>query len=209
MNTENTNTPLNDGEKFWSQRYIDQRTGWDLGAVSEPLRAYIEQLEDKHTKILIPGAGNAYEAEYLHKEGFTQVYVLDISELPLKSFRQRLPDFPADHLLHGNFFELEDQFDLIFEQTFFCSIPPIDGNRKKYAKKMHELIKPGGKLVGLWFNFPYSGDISKRPFGGLEEEYRELFSPYFDFKLFEEAHNSMPGREGKELFGILEKKERI
>ena len=112
MNTENTNTPLNDGEEFWSQRYIDRRTGWDLGAVSEPLRAYIEQLEDKDAKILIPGAGNAYEAEYLHQQGFKQVYVLDISELPLKSFRERLPDFPTDHLLHGNFFDLEDQYKL-------------------------------------------------------------------------------------------------
>lgn len=209
MNKENENTPLNDGEAFWSQRYIDQRTGWDLGAVSEPLRTYIDQIEDKASKILIPGAGNAYEAEYLFRKGFSQVHVLDISELPLRSFRERLPDFPADQLMHGNFFEHEDQYDFIFEQTFFCSIPPIDNNRKKYARKMHELLKPGGKLVGVWFNFPFSGDLTKRPFGGLGEEYRSLFTPHFEFAVFEEAYNSMPGREGKELFGILKKKASI
>jgi hypothetical protein len=44
-------------------------TGWDLGQVSPPLKAYIDQLTDKNLRILIPGCGNSYEAEYLLEKG--------------------------------------------------------------------------------------------------------------------------------------------
>ena len=52
---------------YWQTRYLNAETGWDLGKVSPPLQAYIDQLSSQNLKILIPGAGNAYEAEYLHR----------------------------------------------------------------------------------------------------------------------------------------------
>ena len=60
--------------EFWTQRYEQNQTGWDIGEISRPLKEYIDQLEDKNLKILIPGAGNAYEAEYLFKQGFTSYF---------------------------------------------------------------------------------------------------------------------------------------
>ena len=54
-------------------------TGWDIGGPSTPLVKYFDQLADKQRKILIPGAGNAYEAEYLWAQGFSNVHVLDIA----------------------------------------------------------------------------------------------------------------------------------
>ena len=47
---------------FWNNKYLNHTTGWDLGAVSPPLKAYIDSLDNKDLAILIPGAGNAYEA---------------------------------------------------------------------------------------------------------------------------------------------------
>ena len=196
----------NELETYWSKRYIDQSTGWDLGNVSDPIRNYIDQLKDKNIKVLVPGAGNAYEAEYLYRSGFKNTYIIDISELPLKNFKERTPDFPENQMLHGNFFDLDDTFDLIIEQTFMCSFPPIDNNRERYTEKMYDLLNSNGKLVGLWFNFPTSEDIEKRPFGGSKSEYLELFSAHFKIKTLEEAHNSVSSRAGRELFGIFEKK---
>lgn len=193
-------------ESYWSQRYIDEMTGWDLGVPSKPITSYIDQLKDTNTKVLVPGAGNAYEVEYLFQNGFKNTYVMDISELPLQNFEKRVPDFPKDQLLHEDFFGFDGQFDLILEQTFFCSFPPINNNRKKYVQKMSELLKPGGKLVGLWFDIPFTGDLIKRPFGSTKEEYVELFSKYFEIEKFEKAYNSVEGREGQELFGILKKR---
>ena len=192
--------------KFWSLRYEEKRTGWDIGYPSIPLKSYIDQLENKDLKILIPGAGNAYEAEYLFQQGFNNVYVLDISNTPLDEFQKRNPDFPSNQLILGNFFEQEDQYDLIFEQTFFCSFPPMKNNRILYAETMARIILPKGKLVGVWFDFPLKSDMSKRPFGGTREEYLSYLSPYFETIVFERCYNSIKPRMGNELFGIFQKK---
>ncbi len=193
-------------KEYWSQRYIQGNTGWDLGAASLPLQTYFDQLTNKDLRILIPGAGNAYEAEYLHKKGFLNVEVLDIANQPLQAFAERNPDFPKNQLLEADFFEFEGQYDLIIEQTFFCSFPPLPETRKAYAKKMHELLKPNGKLIGLWFDIPLTGDLEKRPFGGDKEEYLSYFSPYFEVISFEKSNNSIPARKDIELFGVFQAK---
>ena len=78
----------NSEQAFWTNRYQENRTGWDIGYPSTPLKEYFDQLDNKALKILIPGAGNAYEAEYLWQQGFKNVHVLDISEIPLKALQQ-------------------------------------------------------------------------------------------------------------------------
>ena len=201
--TDATNTK--EQEEFWSARYSEERTGWDIGTPSTPLKEYIDQLDNKELRILIPGAGNAYEAEYLWQQGFKNTYVLDISEAPLRAFGKRVSDFPKEQLLLGNFFEQSGEYDLILEQTFFCSFPPLKENRMHYAKKMASLLKKGGKLVGLWFDFPLKGDLVKRPFGGDKAEYLTYLSPYFEVITFEKCHNSIKPRMGNELFGIFQK----
>nr|WP_317041739.1 methyltransferase domain-containing protein [Tenacibaculum agarivorans] len=195
-----------DTKQYWSERYLENRTGWDLGAPSPPLQNYIDQLTNKSIKILIPGAGNSYEAEYLLNSGFTNTHVLDIANEPLTTFAERNPDFPKNQLHEADFFEFKGVYDLIIEQTFFCSFPPLPETRKTYAKKIHELLKPNGKLVGLWFDIPLTGDLEKRPFGGDKNEYLDYFSPYFETQTFEECYNSIPPRQGSELFGIFKVK---
>ena len=188
--------------EFWTQRYEENQTGWDIGEISRPLKEYIDQLEDKNLKILIPGAGNAYEAEYLFKQGFKNVYVADISEKPLQNLIARVPTFPKNQLLNINFFEIEDKFDLILEQTFFCALP-ID-SRKDYAKNTAELLKQDALLSGLLFSFPLTEDGP--PFGGSKEEYLTYFSPYFKIEILETCYNSIKPRQGNELFFKFRKK---
>ncbi|OEK03801.1 SAM-dependent methyltransferase [Roseivirga sp. 4D4] len=191
---ETGNVDLN--EQFWTDKYQKDQMGWDIGYVSTPLKGYFDQIDDKSLKILIPGAGNAYEAEYLWNNGFTNVYVVDISEEPLTRFIKRVPDFPKDQLLNVDFFQLEDRFDLIIEQTFFCALDPK--LRAQYVEKMHNLLRPNGVLVGLMFKIPLFDD--RPPFGGNESEYRLLFSDRFSIDIMEEAYNSITARAGSELF---------
>lgn len=189
-------------KEFWNDRYKENNTGWDIGYVSPPLKNYIDQLTDKDIKILIPGAGNSYEAEYLHKQGFTNVYVADLSKIPLKNIRKRVSDFPKKNLIHGNYFEIQQKFDLIIEQTFFCAIDPF--LRKEYVQKANELLNEKGKIAGLLFSVPLN--IDKPPYGGNSEEYKNLFSPYFNIEIMDTAINSIPSRAGNELFIKLLKK---
>lgn len=183
-------------EQFWSSRYANQQIGWDIGQVSDPLKAYFDQLTDKDQAILIPGGGNSYEAEYLHHQGFKQVYVVDIAKAPLDNLKTRVSSFPQNHLLHADFFELNQQFDLIIEQTFFCALNP--NLREQYVHKMASLLKPIGKLVGLLFNDPLFTDHP--PFGGNQAEYQQLFEKQFEFKHFTACYNSIKPRAGRELF---------
>lgn len=187
--------------EYWETRYSNNQTGWDMGQISPPLKAYIDQLQDKNKRILIPGSGNAYEAEYLISKGFTDVHVVDIAWQPLYNLRDRVGDNPSLHLHQINFFDLNIKFDLIIEQTFFCAIAP--SKREVYAYKMAESLNINGKLVGLLFDFPLSGGP---PYGGNVHEYLNYFTPYFYVHTFERAYNSHPKRISKEIFINLLKK---
>lgn len=173
-----------------------------MGGVSPPLKTYADQLPSREMQILIPGAGNAYEAEYLFHQGFAGVHVLDIAATPLQNLRDRCTEFPKEQTIQGDFFTHQGQYELILEQTFFCALDP--GLRRAYAAKVHELLVPGGKLVGLLFDFPLEQSVP--PFGGSEMEYRSTFSDLFHIQVLERCYNSIKPRAGRELFIIFEKK---
>ena len=187
---------------FWNDKYIASKTGWDVGEITTPLREYFDQLNNKKVKILIPGCGNAYEAEYLFKNKFLSTFVLDYSEHALSNFMKRVPEFSKKNLLNNDFFNAEGKYDIIIEQTFFCAIEK--NKRRDYFVKMHELLKPNGKLVGLLFDDSLNEDHP--PFGGSKSEYKNYFEPYFNIKVFSTAYNSIHSRKGRELFMILIKK---
>ncbi|MBL7933716.1 MAG: methyltransferase [Bacteroidia bacterium] len=193
-------------EEYWTKRYQDNDAGWDIGYVSPPLKKYFDQLTDKKIKILIPGAGNSYEAEYLVNNGFENVYVCDLSAEPLNNLLQRCPKIKKENLIHCDFFELNKQalgitFDLIVEQTFFCALNPA--LRKKYFQKMSELLNPGGHLIGLLFDDTLNTD--KPPFGGNKAEYLDYIGEDFIIRCFERCYNSIIPRQGRELFMNLQK----
>ena len=187
--------------QFWQQRYEQDSIGWDMGQVSPPLKAYIDQLPEsaKDQAILVPGAGNAYEVSYLHEQGFTNVTLVDFASAPIEAFAERHPDFPAEHLICADFFDLSDeqyQFDWVFEQTFFCAINPA--RRDEYVEKMAALLKPKGQLVGLLFDKDFGRQ--EPPFGGTKQEYQQRFATHFDIDIMEPSDNSHPARQGSELF---------
>lgn len=185
---------------YWTERYEGGQTGWDLKNVSPPLKTYIDQLEDKNLRILVPGAGFGYEVAYLFQKGFKHVYYLDFSPAPLEHIKNLSPEFPDDQLLCQDFFEHSGVYDLILEQTLFCAIDP--DLRAKYVKKVHELLIPGGKMVGLLFNRNFD---SGPPFGGTKEEYVKRFEPFFSILKIENCYNSVTARSGTELFVSLTK----
>jgi SAM-dependent methyltransferase len=190
------------GETYWNNQYDASATGWDLGEVSPPLKAYIDQLTDKNLRILIPGCGNTYEADYLLQQGFTNITVIDIAPTLVAQLTKKFASNPNIKIILGDFFTHHGEYDLILEQTFFCAInPPL---RKDYVAKMKELLVPGGKLAGVLFNREF--EQQGPPFGGCKCQYEPLFEKDFDFKTFELCNNSFVKRAGTELFINLVKK---
>jgi len=185
---------------YWNERYRQGYVGWDLGAVSHPMKVIIDRLEDRSIKILVPGAGNGFEVSYLWQRGFSNVHILDWAESPLQQFAERNPEFPEDQMIQKDFFQLNGQFDLILEQTFFCALNP--SLRSSYVSKMYDLLNSGGRIQGVLFDAPML--IDRPPFGGNEEEYRGLFEPYFEIEYLRRPQRSEPERVELE-FSFLKK----
>ena len=186
---------------YWQKRYEDGKTGWDIGYAATPIKKYFDQLNHKSVSILVPGAGNGYEVEYLYRNNFKNTYYLDFAENSIKNFRKRMPNFPERQIIARDFFEHEGKYDLIVELAFFSSLKP--GFRKKYVSKMYDLLMPGGKLIGLLFNHEFNKPFP--PFGGSREEYLKLFETKFTIRKMETANNSIKPRKGREFFLILQK----
>lgn len=186
-------------KNYWDSRYQNAQTGWDLGTVSGPLQNYIDQLDNKDLRILIPGCGNAYEAEYLLNKGFKNITLIDISPSLVQQLRNKFEGRQEINVIEGDFFEHEAKYDLILEQTFMCALDP--SLRQTYTQKMHSLLDHNGKIAGLLFGVGF--EKAGPPFGGRAEEYRQQFAPYFNIKTMEKAYNSVKPRDGNELFIIL------
>ena len=187
---------------YWEALYQNKETGWDVGEITAPIKTYIDQLEDKTIRILIPGAGNSYEFEYLLQKGFENTFVVDFAKTPLDNIKKRIPQTRPEQLIFADFFDLKGSYDLIIEQTFFCALDPE--LRKKYVQKMKSLLSPKGKIIGLLFQFPLTE--KGPPFGGSIAEYQSLFEADFSLNLLEKAHNSIKPRKENELFFIFKKK---
>lgn len=198
MNTEkccvvSCENPLD--QNYWDAQYKAKTTGWDLGEIAPPIKQYIDTLTDKNKRILIPGCGNTYEAEYLLKQGFSNITIIDIAPTLVTNLKNKFADNPAIKIILGDFFEHQGTYDIIIEQTFFCALPPA--LRQKYVWKMHQLLVPNGILTGLLFNRFF--DVSP-PFGGSQKEYLALFNGAFDIITMETALNSSAPRANSELF---------
>ncbi len=182
-------------QQFWDEQYQANQTGWDLGKASPPLVNLIDSLTNKALRILIPGAGNAYEAAYLLHKGFTNVTIVDIAPTVVEKLQALYAGNSNIKIVLDDFFNHNGKYDLIIEQTFFCALPPT--MRQKYVWKMHQLLNESGVLSGLLFNRTF--EVSP-PFGGNQIEYEQLFNVAFNFNDLKVADNSVAPRAGFELF---------
>ena len=186
---------------YWNTRYVQNKTGWDIGYANPIHINYVFDNIDKTARILIPGAGSGYELSILWNNGYTNIFAIDLSEEARERFLSQHPLFPKDQYLVGNFFELDHKFDLILEQTFFCAIDPQLRNR--YAEKTWGILNQNGKLFGVLFSVKF--EVGP-PFGGNIQEYENLFSSKFSILKLENCEDSISPRQGKEVIIELMKK---
>ena len=197
-------TPGENTGKYWDARYEANQTGWDMHTVSPPLKNYIDSLKNKQLKILIPGCGNAYEAEHLLDNNFENISLIDISKTLTDSLRTKFKNKNI-HIYNEDFFDHSGEYDLILEQTFFCALNPA--LRTDYVAQCLNLLREGGKLAGVLFNI----EMKKPgpPFTATEKEYINLFSAKFDLIILEQCSTSIKPRLGSELFFEFQKKDNI
>ncbi|HOY15549.1 MAG TPA: methyltransferase domain-containing protein [Saprospiraceae bacterium] len=182
---------------YWNSRYIEENTPWDIGYPSPALVSYLKSQVKPGCKILIPGAGKAYEATWLIETmDHFELTIVDLSIDLVDKLKVKFQNFANVEVICLDFFELEGKYDLILEQTFFCAIDP--SLRNQYLAKMKSLLSPGGKLAGLLFNVEF--EKAGPPFGGSSVEYVNAFNQYFSEYFIDYFPNSIPQRSGNEIF---------
>lgn len=180
---------------YWNDRYLSNQTGWDIGHASGPIVEYCKNILDKNIRILIPGCGNAYEAEYLLSQGFQNITLIDLSESLCQKLSAKFSGTPV-RVICGNFFDHQETYDLVLEQTFFCA---LDRDlRRSYAQKMAQILGTNGTLAGVLFASEFNREGP--PFGGNANEYQEIFSDVFEQVCIKPCNNSISARSGNELF---------
>lgn len=189
-------------ENYWEYRWKNRMLGWDIGYASPPICRLIDRIEDRDSPVLIPGCGNAYEAEYLIEKGFTDITLIDISKTAAEIIADKFKAYPQVKVYHQNFFEHQGAYQYIFEQTFFCTFEPEI--RSDYVNKMHDLLLPKGALMGVLFGIDFDWDGP--PFGGNTKEYISLFSEKFEITEIDITSESIKPRLGNELSFMFNKK---
>ena len=189
----------------WTQRYREGRTGWDIGKSPLELEAFIATLPPAQC-VLIPGCGRAHEVIAFRGAGHS-VIAVDYAEGAVEAARRNLGDH-AECVHLADFFDETElpaaAFDICYERTFLCAIP-VD-RRLDYVRRIEALLRPGGRLAGL---FLYGApEPDGPPFPLLEHEREALLGARFsliesrstgsDFKPLPEAHEfwevwQMPG----------------
>lgn len=192
----------------WDQRYAEGNIPWDLQG---PTPEFVRLVEEKRLPAkgiaLVPGGGQGHDAILLAQAGF-EVDLVDFSpraitaalELAHKS-NTRLFAYLHDFFALPTLPYHRGRYDLLLEYTFFCAIDPA--LRPAYVKAVAALLKPGGRLVGLFF--PLATDKEGPPFLVSREEVEALFRPYFELTI-ESPQRSVKPRAGREFLGIFQRK---
>jgi SAM-dependent methyltransferase len=187
----------------WNQRYEGNDTPWDKGE-AHPVLLDMLTHGALGGRVLVPGCGTGHDVRELACRGLT-VIGLDIAPLALERARAHAPAGSETYEL-GDLFHLpaawQGSFDGIFEHTCFCAIDPA--KRADYVQAVAALLRPGGRLLSVFFVDPDNGGEGP-PFGCNAAELDALFSR--DFRRLEEHWEipTYPEREGRELLRLYQR----
>ena len=159
---------------FWNQRYACGETPWTLHAIPATLRSFVKRTRPRG-RVLIPGCGIDHDVlRFFQSAGF-EVTAIDFSAVAVTQIKKALGNFDGK-IIHGNFykFDFPSRFDLIYERTFLCALHPR--RWPQYAKRVAQLLRPRGKLVGVFF---YGTEPDPPPYPLSKTGAAEIFGKYF------------------------------
>jgi SAM-dependent methyltransferase len=155
---------------------------------------------------LVVGCGRGHEALLLARVGAegSQVVGIDLAPAAVR-IAQGLADEAG--LSSRLSYQVQDLFawpqsdpsqcgryDLVVEHNCFCAIE--SEHRPQYVEAVSRLLRPGGRLVGLFYTHNYPGGP---PYATSTEEIRSRLLPAFDITHEEVPTDSAITRAGLEL----------
>lgn len=184
-------------DDIWNNRYLIGDTPWSLNHPAPALVDGLAQLKIPKQRVLVLGCGTGTDASYLAQLGHL-VTAVDISAKAIQIARENHSRVKNLQFLQADIFHLPSSFhhsfDLVFEHTCYCAIPP--SQRDSLVKIWKQALVNDGHLFGIFFTMDRR---QTPPFGGSEWEIRQRLKGQFDFLYWTRWRKSVPDRQGAEL----------
>lgn len=148
-------------QAFWQDRFETGQTGWDRGAPSPQLQAWLAAGALPPGRVLVPGCGRGWEVEALARHG-AEVTGIDYAPAAVSALRTRLASSSLSarieqaDVLH---WQPDQPVDAIYEQTCLCALHPEHWRR--YSEQLHAWLRPGGTLLALFLQYPRPGAVAE------------------------------------------------
>lgn len=193
----------------WQEKYESGEIPWDKGVPAPALTDFLRDRGPLQGRILVPGCGTGSDLIPLAAAA-DRVTGLDIAPLAVETARRRLAGFSNAEIRLADIFSdcssapLAGQFDAVWEHTCYCAIPPE--KRPDYVAAMAAALKPGGRLLGVFYLNPWDPDEDQGqgpPFGTTGAALTETFSTHFDPVDSWRPASAYPGREGREIMRLF------
>ncbi len=195
-----------DQYRFWEDIYLSNDAGWDLKG---PTPIFTE-LANNIIKgdLCIIGCGRGYDAITFSKSGFN-VTAIDFAPSAIEALDKMAKIEQLNiNILKDNIFNMfptfANKFDYVVEQTCFCAIHP--SRRHEYSELVYGILKPRGKLIGVWFPLDKKKAEGGPPYGVSVREVKSLFSSKWTIEREEFSNHSIDSRVGREKLMIFKKK---
>ena len=194
-----------DHSQFWENIYLEDDAGWDLKGITPVFDSISNELIPG--KVCIVGCGRGYDAIMIAQKGF-EVTAVDFAPSAINAVKKLAKKSDVIvHIIQDDIFSLtpdySNTFDFIIEQTCFCAIHP--SRRKDYEKLVRSILKPGGKLIGLWFPLDKTLKEGGPPWGTTVEEVKAIFNSEWKIEKEEFPTLSIEPRKGREKLIIFKK----
>ena len=196
--------------EFWASRYRESRTPWDKGAAHPELLARLDEgakelaVPPKSGRALVPGCGRGWDALALAERGW-EVFAVDMVEALKPQLQPAIEDVGGKFEVADALTLDEGPFDLIFDHTFFCAIPPE--RRHDWGRMVHRNLAAGGYLISLVFPFNRPEEEGGPPWKMASEDICKSLGDK-DFDLLEDVKVRAPSsdRAWEERWVVLHKK---
>lgn len=189
----------------WEACYVEGRAGWDKGAAAPPLLDFMRE-HPIGGEVLVPGCGTGHDVRALAGQPGAIVTGLDLAPTAIRKAGE-FERAGSERYMTGCFFEMRQshasRFDWVVEHTLFCAIEPSE--RTRYVETVSTVLKPGGKLLAIFYLDP----IAKQgpPYPVSREEIQSLFALSFTTLRDEKPGSCYPEREGREWVCLFQKPE--
>ncbi len=197
-----------DKADWWDNLYRTKRTPWDIGKASPPLVTYLKSpYAVPPAKIAVLGCGTGHDCLLFAKNNF-EVTGIDFAPSAIAATHEKFEKAGLSgtkgFLLQRDIFDIHEYdgyYDYLWEHCFFSAIDP--SRRRTYVYTVADLLKPGGKLISLWW---LVDSKSGPPFSVSRDDIYSLFDERFTIDMAYKPTDSIPERKGAELLTVLTKR---